>query len=240
MLIDTIPAQELASRWDRCRQLAHHFIPRAEGILAFSRLNIYYFTGSFASGAFWLPLSGDPVLFCRRGIERARIESPVPHIHPFTSYRDIETIMGDLGFSLPETIAAEMNGLSWALANSLTRHLSVHRFVSADRILGMCRSRKSAWELGILREAGSRHARCLTELLPPLLQEGISEMEISRTISDLFFSEGHHGILRMESFGEEAYLGHIAAGDSANYPSVFNGPVGLRGVHPATPCMGSS
>ena len=118
MLIDTIPVQELASRWDRCRQLVHHFIPRAEGILVFSRLNIYYFTGSFASGAFWLPLSGDPVLFCRRGIERARIESPLEHIRPFTSYRDIETIMADLGFSLPETIAAEMNGISWALANS--------------------------------------------------------------------------------------------------------------------------
>jgi Xaa-Pro aminopeptidase len=36
------------------------------------------------------------------------------------------------------------------------------------------------------------------------------------------------------------FLGHISVGDSANYPSVFNGPVGLRGVHPATPHMGSA
>jgi hypothetical protein len=46
--------------------------------------------------------------------------------------------------------------------------------------------------------------------------------------------------LRMESFGEEAFLGHIAVGDSANYPSVFNGPVGLPGVHPAAPFMGAA
>ncbi|MDW7774085.1 MAG: M24 family metallopeptidase [Desulfobulbaceae bacterium] len=228
------------SRWDRCRKLLHQFIPRAQGMFVFSRVNIYYFTGSFASGVFWLPLEGDPVLFCRRGLERARIESPVTHIQAFTSYRDIETIMSKLGSKLPAQIAAEMNGLSWTLANSLTRHLSAHRFLPADKILCICRARKSAWELAILGEAGSRHARCLTELLPQILHEGMSELEIAHRISDIFFSEGHHGILRMENIGEEAFLGHIAVGDSANYPSVFNGPVGLRGVHPATPCMGSA
>jgi Xaa-Pro aminopeptidase len=133
-----------------------------------------------------------------------------------------------------------MNGLSWALSNSLTKHLSSHQFVPVDKILGMCRAKKSDWELNILRDAGSRHARCLTKLLPPFLHEGISELEIGHKISELFFAEGHLGILRMENFGEEVFLGHISVGDSANYPSAFNGPVGLRGVHPATPYIGSA
>jgi Xaa-Pro aminopeptidase len=80
----------------------------------------------------------------------------------------------------------------------------------------------------------------LTKLLPPFLHDGISELEISHKISELFFSEGHLGILRMENYGEEIFLGHISVGESANYPSVFNGPVGLRGVHPATPYMGAA
>ena len=237
---DIISAQELTSRWDRCKKLLHQFIPQAQGILVFSRLNIYYFSGSFASGVFWLPLSGEPILLCRRGDERAKIESPVNHIYSFRSYSDIETILNDLGFSLPKLVAAEMNGLSWALSNSLIKHLSAHQFVTADRIIGMCRAKKSDWELNILREAGSRHARCLTKLLPPFLHDGITELEICHKISEIFFSEGHLGILRMENYGEEAFLGHISVGDSANYPSVFNGPVGLRGVHPATPHMGSA
>lgn len=237
---DIIPAQELASRWDRCKKLLYQFIPQAQGILVFSRLNIYYFSGSFASGVFWLPLNGEPILFCRRGDERAKIESPLNHIYSFKSYRDIETILNDLGYSLPEVIAAEMNGLSWALSNNLTKHLSTHQFVPADKIIGMSRAKKSEWELSILREAGSKHGKCLTELLPPFLHDGISELEICHKISELFFSEGHHGILRMENYGEEVFLGHISVGDSANYPSVFNGPVGLRGLHPATPYMGSA
>ena len=44
----------------------------------------------------------------------------------------------------------------------------------------------------------------------------------------------------MENYGEEVFLGHIAVGASANYPSVFNGPVGLKGMHPAAPHMGSA
>ena len=237
---DIIPANELSYRWDRCRNLLQQFIPQARGMLVFSRLNIYYFSGSFASGVFWLPLSGEPVLFCRRGEERAKIESSITHIYPFRSYGDIETILKDLGFSFPKVVAAEMNGISWALSKSLTRHLATHQFVPADKIIGVGRAKKSGWELNIIREAGSRHARCLTELLPPFLHEGITELEISHKISELFFSEGHLGILRMENYGEEAFLGHISVGDSANYPSVFNGPVGLRGVHPATPYMGSA
>jgi len=239
-IIENTPAGELPPRWERCRKLLQQYLPKAQGLFVFSRLNIYYFTGSLANGVFWLPLEGNPVLFCRRGIERVRIESPVAQVHGFASYRDIETILSELGSSLPEHIAAEMNGLPWSLANSLSRHLPGQSFLPADTILGMTRALKSDWELSILRETGSRHARCLSELLPLALHEGMSELEIAHRISDIFFTEGHHGILRMENFGEEAFLGHIAVGDSANYPSVFNGPVGLRGVHPATPCMGSA
>ena len=237
---DILPAQEFAFRWDRCKKLLHEYIPQARGLLVFSRLNIYYFSGSFASGVFWLPLQGEPFLFCRRGDERAKIESPVNHIFSFKSYRDIEKILNDFGCSFPETVAADMNGLSWALSNSLTKHLSIRQFIQADKVIGMCRAKKSEWELNILREAGAKHAKCLTKLLPPFLHAGISELEISHKISELFFSEGHGGILRMENYGEEVFLGHVSVGDSANYPSVFNGPVGLRGVHPATPYMGSS
>lgn len=237
---NNIPAQELVSRWDRCRTLLKQFSPQSQGILLFSRLNIYYFSGSFASGVLWLPLEGEPILLCRRGVERAKIESPLQHIYQFSSYRDIDAILQDLGHPLPKLVAAEMNGLSWALSKSLVKHLPDQQFVSADKIIAMSRAVKSEWELNILREAGLRHARCLTRLLLPHLHEGLSELEISHKISELFYSQGHLGILRMESFGEEAFLGHISVGESANYPSVFNGPVGLKGVHPAAPYMGSA
>jgi Xaa-Pro aminopeptidase len=135
--------------------------------------------------------------------------------------------------------AAEMNGLSWMLGSSLMKYLAGREFVSGDKVLSIARSRKTTWELERIRIAGQKHKRCLVDLLPGLLKRGMSEMEIAHSISQLFFGQGHHGILRMETYGEEVYLGQISIGESGNYPSVFNGALGLRGVHPAVPHMGS-
>lgn len=234
-----ISLQELASRWDRCRTVLKQQAPQAEGLVVFSRLNIYYFTGTFGNGLFWLPLAGEPVLLCRRGYERAKMESPVRSILPFSSYKDVEASLRNAGSPAGKTVAVEMNGLSWMLGNSFMKHLPACELLSGDRALSITRCRKSAWELERLTIAGDKHRACLVESLPPLLKKGMSEFEIAHVLSHLFFSQGHQGILRMENYGEEVYLGHIAIGESGNFPSVFNGPLGLRGVHPAVPHMGS-
>ncbi|MCI5209515.1 MAG: aminopeptidase P family protein [Candidatus Electrothrix sp. ATG2] len=233
------PTEEIHSRWKRYRELINLYTPEAEGAFIFSRLNIFYFTGSFANGVFWLPVQGEPILFCRRGAERAERETPLNNIVPFGSYRDIEQAFHNLRGNLPTQVATEMNGLPWSLANSLIKYLPKVKFLPADKLIALTRSKKTGWELQLLREAGKRHNKCLTQLLPPFLHQGINELAISHRISDLFYSEGHNGVLRMDTFGEELFLGHIAVGDSANYPSFFNGPVGLRGVNSAVPFMGS-
>jgi Xaa-Pro aminopeptidase len=234
------PANELDFRWKRYRDFLHKYLPQADGAFVFSRLNIFYFTGTFANGVLWISKEGEPILFCRRGMERAKIETPLKNIIPFTSYGDIAQAFNALGIKIPSQVAAEMNGLSWSLSKSLTKHLPDMKFLPGDNLIAMTRAQKSEWELKILREAGKKHNRCLTQLLPSFLHEGITELQIAHKISEIFYSEGHHGVLRMDTFGEEAFLGHIAIGDSANYPSVFNGPVGLRGAHPAIPFMGSN
>ncbi len=235
-----LPLEELEARWTRCRNLLREHLPEADGLVAFSRLNLYYLTGTFANGLFWLPLDAPPILLCRRGVERALIESPLSRVFPFNSYREVPDILKDSGTPLPATSAVEMNGLSWALSNSFRKYLPGNIFLPGDRILALVRATKSERELDLIREAGRRHHRCLTELLPGYLREGMTELEMAHRIFEVFFSEGHQGILRMEGYGEEVFLGHIAAGDSGNYPSVFNGPLGLRGVHPAVPHMGSA
>jgi len=237
--LQTITVTELEKRWNRCRNLLNTHFPKAEGIFIFSRINIYYFTGTYTNGVLWLPLTGEPVLLCRKGIERARIESPLNNILSFNSYSDIENSLNYLNITLPKIIAVEMNGLSWSLSNSFKKYLSKYDFISADKIIAMTRAKKSDLELEIMRKTGKKHAKCLTELLPPLLHTGMNELEISHIIMELFLSEGHHGILRMANYGEEVFLGHISIGDSANYSSVFNGPVGLKGIHPVVPFMGS-
>ncbi len=236
---ELVPRAELERRHERCRAALAQVAPAAGGLLVFSRLNVYYLTGTWGAGVLWLPRAGEPVLLVRRAIERARMESALGTIAPFRSFRDVPAALAEAGAPLPATAAAEMGGISWALGRSLAEHLAGTELVPGDRALGMARAVKSPWELAWMRSAGADHNRCLTQLAPLQIGPGMTEREIAHALWQAVFSAGHQGLLRMENYGEEIFLGHVASGENANYPSVFNGPVGLRGEHPAIPHMGS-
>lgn len=238
-MINIASSIELTNRWQICQNLMSKYSPSADGLMIFSRLNIYYLTGTFVNGFLWLPKEGEPVLLCKKGIERVKLESNFTNVHQFRSYRDIKPLFHELGYSLPKIAAAEMNGLSWGLSQNLIKHLDSVSFIAGDIVLSIARATKSPFELSLLRKAGQAHNECLSKVLPKHLFTGMTEANAAEKCLELFFQHDHHGILRMEKFGEEIFFGHIAMGDSANYPSVYNGPVGLKGYHPAATFMGS-
>jgi Xaa-Pro aminopeptidase len=238
--LERAPRAELEARWARCRRLLAEHCPGASGLLAFSRVNLYWLTGTLANGLCWLPAEGEPVLLCRKGVERAALESSLSRILPFRSYSPLAGLLAEAGSPLGEAVAVECAGLSWMLGQKLEQALSPRRLLPGDRILALGRMVKTPWELAKLRACGARHHRCLHELLPARIRPGMTEREIAVACWEVFFSQGHSGMMRMGAFGEEIFLGHVSAGDSGNYPSVFDGPLGLRGEHPALPFMGSA
>jgi Xaa-Pro dipeptidase len=233
-----LPIEELELRWAGCRRAMAAVAPDCSGLLVFSRINLYYLTGTLASGLLWLPREGRPVLLSRKGIERARLESPLPEILPFRSFREIGGLVAGVGSPLGSPVAVEMNGLSWSLGRLLTEHLRGTELLPGDRILSRARSLKTPRELAVMAEAGRRHGRCLEGALPMLLRAGQTEQRIAHLVWEVFFAAGHQGLLRMEKPGEEVFLGHVSAGEHGNYPSSYNGPLGVRGEHPAVPYMG--
>jgi len=234
----TIPEEELALRHARCRKLLAEFAPEAGGLLVFARPAIYYLCGTLGMGCLWLPREGAPLLLLRKGEGRAALEAPSIRVTAYRSYKDLPGLAREAGVPFPETIAVDMAGLTWQLGQMLASRLAEHRFVSGDQALAVAQSLKSEWELGLLRACGERHHTALYHVLPQLLKAGQTEREVAHLSWAVFFELGHQGILRMSAPGEEAFLGHVSAGDSGNYPSSFNGPLGLRGEHPAAPLMG--
>jgi Xaa-Pro aminopeptidase len=238
--IEAMPAEELALRHARVRAELARALPDAAGLMAFSRPALYWLSGHLGNGAFWLPMDGAPVLLCRRGIDRARLESPLANILPFRSYSDLPGLLTDAGSPLPDSsaVAAETSGLPWSLGTLLTKKLPTLRFVPGDAPLARARSVKTAWELDKMRLCGERHHRALHDILPGRMRPGMTERELSIAAWGVFFELGHSGHMRMNGPGDEIFLGHVSAGENANYPSVFNGPVGLMGDHPSLPFMG--
>ncbi len=238
--VERIPAEELASRHDRCRTHLQSLCPDAGGLLVFSRLNLYYFTGTLGNGVFWLPVEGEPVLLLRKGLERAELESAVSRILPFRSYADLPGLLADAGSPLSEKVAVETNGITWSLGMLLASKLPGCEFVPGEKSIVLTRNIKSPWELNKLTLAGERHGKGLRELLPQRIRAGMTEREVGLIATEIFCDMGHCNYLRMSALGEDMLFGNLAAGDSGNYPTGFDGPVGMRGVHPSLPFMGNA
>lgn len=239
---ERLPAAESARRIQRVMAALARWHPEAAGLLVFSRLNLYYFTGTAAGGVLWIPRDGEPVLALRRAESRARDESPLAHIRLFRSFAELPALAAEEGSPWPApgaVLAAEMGGLTWAWAERFRERLGAWKYVNADDAIRRARSVKSAWELDKITCAGAKHGEALNVRLPQRLRPGMSESDIARELWDILLALGHAGPLRMQELGDEIHLGHIAVGDSANYPAHFNGSLGLVGRHTATPTGGS-
>jgi Xaa-Pro dipeptidase len=133
--LEQLPRQEMELRHEKCRKLLKTLAPACSGLLVFSRVNTYYLTGHCANGVLWLPMSGEPVLMVRKGIERAEMESPLARIVPFRSYSDLPGLCAEAGAPLSGAVAVEMGGLSWSLGQLLQAKLKGVEFRPGDDIL---------------------------------------------------------------------------------------------------------
>ncbi|WP_456324477.1 M24 family metallopeptidase [Desulfonauticus submarinus] len=231
--------EEIAFRLQKLRNNWEQLSFPTKDIFIFSRTLIYYFTGTWANGLLYLPLAGEPVLFCRKGLGRAKKEAKISSVVSFRSYSQVEGILKDFGYKLKTPIGVEKKGLTWELAELWQNKLKNFEMISVDYLVAKTRSVKTRYELELLREAGNRHWVGLREHLPLKIRPKMTEYEISVELWKVFFELEHAGLMRMQACGEEIFLGHIAAGDSGIYGSAFNGPLCLRGVHPLVPQMGS-
>lgn len=231
--------EEIAFRLQKLRDNWEQLSFPTKDIFIFSRTLIYYFTGTWANGLLYLPLAGEPVLFCRKGLGRAKKEAKISSVVSFRSYSQVEGILKDFGYKLKTPIGVEKKGLTWELAELWQNKLKNFEMISVDYLVAKTRSVKTRYELELLREAGNRHWVGLREHLPLKIRPKMTEYEISVELWKVFFELEHAGLMRMQACGEEIFLGHIAAGDSGIYGSAFNGPLCLRGVHPLVPQMGS-
>jgi len=236
--LEQMPLSEVLERTTRLRLHLNELCPSASGALVFSRLGIYHLSGSWVSGILWVPMEGEALLLCRKGIERAQLDSPMSRIVEFKSYSQLPALLQDAGVPLGDEVAVEMSGLPWSMGELLRSKLPGVVLTSADTALAWTRAVKTPWELAKMSLAGERHDRALNDTLPNMIRPGMTEREIALAVWDAFYRHGHQGMMRMQNAGEEIFLGHVAAGDSANYPTVFNGPLGLRGAHPVLPFLG--
>ena len=237
---ERIPFEEIALRHSRIRRKLAALAPEADGLLLLGDVNIYYASGTMSAGGLWLPAEGKPVLFVRKGLERAKAETAIANVLPYRSYGELAALSRNAGSPLPEhgCIAVDMGYTTWAAANMLRSKLPSVNFVSGDAVIKRSRAVKTAWEIARMRQAGKIHEQCLCEDVPSVIRPGMNEWQIACKVHELYAARGNSGFVRLCPPGRVS-LGRVSAGDSGLYPIAFDGPLGLRGLHPAVPYGGS-
>jgi Xaa-Pro aminopeptidase len=100
------------------------------------------------------------------------------------------------------------------------------------------RAVKSPYEIGCIRRAAKQLDTMFLDI-PSQLHEGLREFELAARIEYVLRMAGHQGLTRVRRFNMEMYYGAVAFADTAAFPHAFDGPVGIRGLYPAVPLMGS-
>ena len=230
-----IPVDELSNRMEKFRLEMNNSNPDWKLAVIFSKINLYYFTGTMQDGMLTIPKDDEPILWVRRSYERALNESLFKNIKTMKSFRDPAKYMQ----YFPETVHIETEVIPLALYRRFQKHFPVKDYQSLDSSIAAVRSIKSKYELSFMRRAGKIHEHVLEDLVPDILVVGMSEAQLAAELFKIMISEGHHGLTRFGMFDTEMFLGQIGFGESSIYPTYFNGPGGNYGMSPAVPLIGS-
>jgi Xaa-Pro aminopeptidase len=209
--------------------------PGWEMAVLFSKINLYYFTGTMQEGMLVIPRERDAVLWVRRSYERAVNESHFPLIKPMDSFRDAAAEYPDM----PASVHIETEFIPIAFLQRFQKHFPIRNVLSLDLQIASVRAVKSSFELDLMKKSGELHRRILEDWVPGILHEGMSEVDLAGALYAEMLHAGHHGVARFGMFDTEVVLGHIAFGESSLYPTSFNGPGGNYGMGPAVPGIGN-
>ena len=232
-----VPGAELINRLKKFTTFMDMADDTWRYIFIFNPVNIYYFTGTMQDGILFIQRDEEPVYFVKRSVERAAEEIRYCKV---MAYKELQDIKNELALNVFFPAFVDKSFVTIKLLEEFNSQFEFGKIYSCDTALNMCRSVKSKYELDILKEAGAIHADIMTNIVPELLTEDISERDAALLIFNEFMKNGHQGIVRFERAGMEFQTVNVAFGDSSLNIYKYDIPAGITGLYAASPFFGSS
>ncbi len=228
----SIPREEIYARIRRLQALLD--ADQTEAAIIVQRADLFYFSGTGQDGHLIIPADGEPILAVKRNFDRAREESPLDRVIPLGALSDLSETVGNSLSRAPGSIGMELDVLP---VNHFRKYESLFPDVTITDVSPLVRELravKSAYELSFIREA-ARMNHTVFSAVKDLLEEGITETEFAGLIESAYRRLGHQGYVRVRSFNNEVFYGHVMSGPDLAYPSCSVGPTGGRGMNPSFP-----
>ena len=232
-MLETATKQELLKRIENLYNAAKKINNDFDAIFIIDRVNQFYFTGTMQDGVFVIKKDGSYAHFVRRSYDRAKIETPLDNLYPMISYKDVFSKTGDIKNSFLETNIITLN-----ILERMKKYFSFENILSVQNIILKLRGVKSEFELSQIYIAAGQHKKLMDIEVPNLLNEGMSETELTSKIYQKMVELGYQGVSRFAMFQTEAVIGQMGFGENSIYPTSFDGPGGMKGMCAAAPIVG--
>lgn len=220
---------ELEQRWTKVRHLME-----CDALIVLQNVDQFYLTGTIQDGVLWFPIEGEPIFAVRKSLTRATVESPLHNIVPFQRYSELPSLIPIPG----KVIGLELDVLPVSLHEQIKKNFQGSKLIDQSMAIRRARAVKTTFEQDQIRKAASMLDAAFLDI-PGQLYKGMEELELSVRIEQVMRQAGHQGLVRVRRFNMEIYFGAVSFGDTAAYPHSFDGAVGVRGLYPAVPLMGS-
>lgn len=202
-----------------------------DGAIIVQRTDLYYLTGTDQNGLLWVPRSGKALFMVRKSYERALHDGFLETIVPLKSLSQVPDLIRDHSGIAPQRIGLEMDVLPAKLYLAY-RDLFAHgELADVSALIRSVRMVKSQREISLHRQA-AEIADDLLNIVPRLLKESETEIDLALRAEAYYRSHGHPGISPMRAFNVHNTYGHILAGANAAMPSASPGPTGGLGPGP--------
>lgn len=200
-----------------------------DGAFFHYKIDYYYLSGTMQDSLLFVPVDDEPVLFVKRELSRARRESPIGRILPMRSVKDITEHLKPM-----KRIGVQLDVVPYNDVIKFQELFGNVEFINVSPLTKEVRKFKSPFEIALMEKAAEIQKRVYA-LVPELLCEGMTEIELGGMLEARAKAMGHEGLLRVRSLNYEAYTWHVLSGRTGSIVSQSDSPMGGLGLSPAFP-----
>lgn len=208
-----------------------------DGLFIVQRVDLFYFSGTAQNGFLFMPDEGEPLLFIKRYIPRARKESSINNIIEIKSIKEIPGLIVDFYGRLPGKLGFEFDVLPVKDFNLYRSLFNIREFTDGSPLILNVRMIKSDWEIEQMKKAAEMTQKTFT-YMKKAIRPGLSEMEFAGMFETFARKLGHGAKLRVRDYQTEGYPWHILSGKSGGMVGLLESPASGEGTSAAFPCGG--
>lgn len=206
---------------------------QCQGFLIIQNVDLYYFSGTMQNAQLYIPQEGEPILFCRKSLQRAQQECPWKIIQ-VGNFKAIPQKLSELGLPVPQRLALEFDVLPVSSYMANKKIFPESELVDGCSWIKSVRSIKSSYEVSMLKHAGQKMAEVFDQVAG-LIKTGMSEIACAAEVEKIARLTLHEGIIRLRGYNQELFFGHFLSGNSGSVASFNDGVTAGSGLGPFFP-----